>query len=118
MDRVEVGRARIRAPREGVPAPARRTQPARRPAGRMAARHRHRRTLPANLRGPAVRRLRAAARRLLATFRRGRMDDELREEIASHLAEATDDYVRRGMSPDDARRAALRSVGGGTHVAQ
>ena len=65
-----------------------------------------------------MRRLRAAARRLLATFRRGRMDDELREEIASHLAEATDEYLRRGMSPDDARRAALRSFGGVTQVEQ
>src|SRR4029078_5903352 len=29
----------------------------------------------------------------------------------SHLAEATEEYVRRGMSPEEARHAALRSFG-------
>jgi predicted permease len=40
------------------------------------------------------------------------MDGDLRDEISSHLAEATDDYVRRGLSADEARLAALRSFGG------
>ena len=57
-------------------------------------------------------RLRHAARRLLASLRGRHMDDDLRTEIASHLAEATEDFVRRGLPPDDARRAALRSFGG------
>ena len=56
-------------------------------------------------------RLRHEARRLLASIRSRRMDDELRDEIASHLAEATEEYVRRGMSPEEARHAALRSFG-------
>jgi len=51
------------------------------------------------------------ARRLLASIRSRRMDDDLRDEIASHLAEATEEYVRRGMSADEARYAALRSFG-------
>jgi len=59
------------------------------------------------VRGP-----RAILRRLLASFQSRRLDRELRDEIAAHLAEAADDYVRRGMSPEEARLAALRSFGG------
>ena len=55
---------------------------------------------------------RTAVRRLLASFRSRRLDRELRDEIDAHLAEATDDYVRRGMAPEDARLAALRRFGG------
>ena len=42
---------------------------------------------------------------------RGAWSDDLRDEIAGHLAEAADEYVRRGLPPDEARRAALRSFG-------
>jgi len=56
-------------------------------------------------------RLRHGVRRLLATLGSRHMEDELRDEIAGHLAEATDEYVRRGMPPDEARRAALRNFG-------
>ena len=37
---------------------------------------------------------------------------ELRREIDSHVAEATEEFVRQGMSPADARREALRHFGG------
>src|SRR6187397_1412598 len=60
----------------------------------------------------AVGMMRLNMRPLLASLRSRRMDDDLRDEIAGHLAEATDEYVRRGLAPDDARRAALRSFGG------
>jgi putative ABC transport system permease protein len=40
------------------------------------------------------------------------MDRELDEEIASHLDEATEEYVRQGLSPEEARSAAQRSFGG------
>jgi predicted permease len=40
-------------------------------------------------------------------WRRRRLD----EEVASHLAEETADNIDRGMSPSDARRAALRAFG-------
>jgi len=58
-----------------------------------------------------VTRLRHHARRLLASLRSRRMDDDFRDEIAGHLAEATDEFVRRGLPPDEARLAALRSFG-------
>lgn len=51
-------------------------------------------------------------RRIYALFRRGPLDQHLEAELASHLELATDDYIRRGMSPDEARRAALVSLGG------
>ena len=50
--------------------------------------------------------------RLRALFRAGPMDREIDDEIASHLAEATEEYVQKGLSPDEARRAARRSFGG------
>jgi hypothetical protein len=37
-------------------------------------------------------------------------------KFASHLAEATDDYIEKGLSPEDARLAALRSFGGVTQA--
>ena len=60
--------------------------------------------------------VRAFLRRLVALVRAGQRDRDLDEQIAGHLAEATDDYVARGMSPRDARRAALRDFGGVTQA--
>jgi predicted permease len=61
-------------------------------------------------------RLRICLLRLWALVRFRQMDREIDEEIASHLAEATDEYVRRGLSPAEARRAAQRSFGGVTQT--
>ena len=44
------------------------------------------------------------------------MDREIDDEIASHLAEATEEYVQQGLSPEEARRAAQRSFGGVTQT--
>jgi predicted permease len=62
--------------------------------------------------------LRVFGRRLFASLRADRMAGELRDEIASHLAEATEEYVSRGLSPEEARLAALRSFGGVTQTAE
>lgn len=56
--------------------------------------------------------LRVLLARVRGWFRWRTQDDDLREEIASHLEEAAEDYVRRGLTPDEARRAALLSFGG------
>jgi predicted permease len=40
------------------------------------------------------------------------LDAELDEEIRTHLEMATDEYIRQGLTPEEARRAALRSFGG------
>jgi hypothetical protein len=50
--------------------------------------------------------------RLAGLFGRRRRDRELDEELVSHLAMETDDLVRRGVAPDEARRLALVHSGG------
>ncbi len=50
--------------------------------------------------------------KLGATLSRGRRDAELNEEIESHLALLTADYVRRGQSAREAEEAAKREFGG------
>src|SRR5580658_415840 len=50
--------------------------------------------------------------RLATFFRRERAEQELHREIAAHLTLMADDFERRGMTPEDARRAALRAYGG------
>jgi hypothetical protein len=57
-------------------------------------------------------RLRIFRFRLLALVRARQMDREIDDEITSHLAEAAEEYVRQGLSPEEARRAAQRSFGG------
>ena len=49
---------------------------------------------------------------VLAFLRRERLDRDLDEELESHLAMLTEDNVRRGMTPEQGRRAALIQVGG------
>ena len=41
-----------------------------------------------------------------------KLDEELDEELLEHIDLATDENLRRGMSPQDARRAALLKFGG------
>ena len=50
--------------------------------------------------------------KLVALFRRRRLDAELADEIRAHLEMSTEQYVREGMSLENARRAALKSFGG------
>ena len=54
--------------------------------------------------------------RLWAFLRSRQMDRDLDDEIASHLAEAEEEYVLQGLSPEDAHWAALRSFGGVTQT--
>jgi predicted permease len=56
--------------------------------------------------------LRALAARLRGALRRGALDEQLDEEIRAHLEMQADEYVRQGMTPEDARFAALRRFGG------
>jgi putative ABC transport system permease protein len=61
-------------------------------------------------------RLRVVLFRLRALVRSRQMDREIDDEITSHLAEATDEYVQQGLSPEEARWAAQRSFGGVTQT--
>jgi hypothetical protein len=61
-------------------------------------------------------RLRILLFRLRALLRSRQMDRDIDDEITSHLAEATDEYIQQGLSPEDALRAARRSFGGVTQT--
>ncbi len=50
-------------------------------------------------------------RRFGATLAGSRLDDRLDEELRFHLDQRTEDLVRRGMTPGEARREALRRFG-------
>jgi len=46
--------------------------------------------------------------RLRSLLRRGRVDRELDEELAYHIAQRTQEYIGEGLAPREAREAALR----------
>src|SRR5882724_3788492 len=50
--------------------------------------------------------------RLVALFRRRRLEDDMDEELRSHLEMAVELNLRKGMTPEDARGEARRSFGG------
>jgi len=47
-----------------------------------------------------------------ALFRRHRIEDDLSEELQFHLQSEIERNMKSGMTPDEARYAALRSFGG------
>jgi len=55
---------------------------------------------------------RVSVHRLIAFFRRRRLEDDLDEELRSHMEMAIELNLRKGMTAEDARREALRSLGG------
>jgi ABC-type antimicrobial peptide transport system permease subunit len=50
--------------------------------------------------------------RLRSLFRRREADQELDEELRYHVECKTEEYIARGMTPQEARRAALLEMGG------
>ena len=56
--------------------------------------------------------LRELFHRLRASLRRGKVEREMDAEMRFHLEMETAENIRRGMSEEEARRAALRSFGG------
>jgi putative ABC transport system permease protein len=56
--------------------------------------------------------LRRRIARVLALFRKSRLEHELDDEVLAHLELAERDALARGLTPAEARREALRSFGG------
>src|SRR5689334_18373444 len=56
--------------------------------------------------------LRAFLSRLRALFQKRKLEDDLADEIQSHLEMQMEEHLRRGMSPEEARYLALRKFGG------
>src|SRR5262245_26590321 len=50
--------------------------------------------------------------RLRSLFRRRRVEQELDDELRYHLERQIEEYLAKGMTPEDARSAALRALGG------
>src|SRR5262247_4001617 len=50
--------------------------------------------------------------RLRALFLKSRMEDELQAELQFHLEREIEENIIRGMTPEEARSAAIRSFGG------
>src|SRR2546421_11288526 len=51
-------------------------------------------------------------------FANSKAEAELAKEIGAHLALLEDEYLRQGMTPEDARRAARLAYGGGEQATQ
>ena len=62
--------------------------------------------------------VRALLARIAGLFGGSRADAELREELESHLAMETEENLRRGLMPEEARRRALIASGGLTQAAE
>ena len=65
-----------------------------------------------------MRYLRAALARVAGFFTGHRAEDDMREELESHLEMETAENIRRGMRPDEARRQAMLAAGGLTQAAE
>lgn len=65
-----------------------------------------------------MRYLRAFFSRVAGMFTGPHADDDMRAEMQAHLDMETAEFVRRGMSPDQARRQALLATGGMTQAAE
>ena len=63
-----------------------------------------------------MRRLRVLLQRIRGLWRQERLDSDLHHEIADHLEEAAEEYIRQGLSPAEARRAARISFGNVTQT--
>src|SRR5262252_327553 len=50
--------------------------------------------------------------RLRALLRKSEMERELDEELRHHIEQQTEQNIRLGMNPEEARQAALKSFGG------
>ena len=65
-----------------------------------------------------MRQIRALVARLAGMFTKDRADRDLAEELQSHLEMETDEYIRRGMTQEEARRRALLASGGLTQAVE
>jgi putative ABC transport system permease protein len=63
-----------------------------------------------------MKRVRALFARVAALFATRRLDAELDDEIRAHLDLLADEHQTRGLSPAEARAAALRDFGGVAHL--
>src|SRR5471030_161822 len=56
--------------------------------------------------------MRRMLHRIIAFFQKRELDDDLQQEMAAHIELAVDENIRRGLSPEEARRQAMIRFGG------
>lgn len=56
--------------------------------------------------------------RFRSLFRANQVDEEMKEELREHLAQQIQENIAKGMSPEQARYSAVRSMGGITQLEQ
>jgi len=54
--------------------------------------------------------------RFRSLLRKGRVEQELAEELRFHLGKLTEEYVAKGMTLEEANYAALRELGGAEQI--
>src|ERR1700733_2586046 len=59
-----------------------------------------------------MRKVRSWMMRFGGLFNKGQKDQELQEELESHIQMHTEDNLRSGMTPEEARRQAMIKLGG------
>src|ERR1700678_3817276 len=64
----------------------------------------------------AMDRFRTLRNRVASLFSARKLDADLEEEFRSHIDLATEENLNRGLSPSEARTAALRRFGGVTQI--
>jgi predicted permease len=67
---------------------------------------------PKSIMGETRQQLITAWHRVIARFRRARLDRDLDDELAFHLAMREAECIRQGVAPDQARETARRAFGG------
>src|SRR5438067_488860 len=112
LDLVEVGRVGKQPPRPLLCDQPRRPETAQGRNGELVAHVGYHRPLSRAVGGSSMTALRVFLSRVASIAGGRRMDDRLDEEMASHLDLATEDFIARGLPPDEARREALKSFGG------
>jgi predicted permease len=56
--------------------------------------------------------------RLRSFFHPNQVDQEMKEELRAHLEQQINENIAKGMSPEEARRSAIRAMGGLTQIEQ
>ena len=59
-----------------------------------------------------IARIRTAAARLIGLFRNRNLESRIDEELRFHMEMQVEENRKKGMPPQEARNAALRSIGG------
>ena len=56
--------------------------------------------------------------RLRSFFHPQQVDQEMKEELSEHLEQQISENIAKGMSPEEARRSAMRAMGGLAQIEQ